>query len=248
MKKHIMNKIIVNNNIINSNFDLKINDNKIYINKDITIIYLDSNCSFEFYISNNINMFEYYKNSYSNNIYNIGINSSLIFNRFSYDCSIDTLINIDYPYSKLKYKYSCININDNKYSIYVKHNSSNTYSKVVNHGLNLTSKKLDFLVNGIILKESSNVSCNQDSKIILKDDNNSSIKPNLLVDNYDVEANHSCYIGHFRNEEIFYLQTRGLTKKESENILAKAFLLGDMDINFLNKNMILEDLKKVGGE
>ena len=59
-----MNKIIVNNNIINSNFDLKINNNKIYIDKDVTIIYLNSNCSYEIYLSNNINIFEYYKNSY----------------------------------------------------------------------------------------------------------------------------------------------------------------------------------------
>ena len=52
-----MNKIIVNNNIINSNFDLKINNNKIYIDKDTTIIYLNSNCSYEIYLSNNINIF-----------------------------------------------------------------------------------------------------------------------------------------------------------------------------------------------
>ena len=49
-----MNKIIVNNNIINTNFDLKINNNKIYIDKDTTIIYLNSNCSYEIYLSNNI--------------------------------------------------------------------------------------------------------------------------------------------------------------------------------------------------
>ena len=46
-----MNKIIVNNNIINSNFDLKINNNKIYIDKDTTIIYLNSNCSYEIYLN-----------------------------------------------------------------------------------------------------------------------------------------------------------------------------------------------------
>ena len=91
-----MNKIIVNNNIINSNFDLKINNNKIYIDKDTTIIYLNSNCSYEIYLSNNINIFEYYKNSYSNNIYNILENSNIVFNRFSFNCSLITNINLDY--------------------------------------------------------------------------------------------------------------------------------------------------------
>ena len=37
-----MNKIIVNNNIINSNFDLKINNNKIYIDKDTTFYIKDN--------------------------------------------------------------------------------------------------------------------------------------------------------------------------------------------------------------
>lgn len=243
-----MNKIIVNNNIIDSNFDLKIDNNKIYIDKDVTIIYLNSNCSYEIYLSNNINIFEYYKDSYSNNIYNILENSNVVFNRFSFNCSMKTNINLDYPYTSLEYKYSCINIDDNYYVININHNCKNTTSKVINHGLNITSSKLDFLVNGIINKESSNVICNQDSKIILKKDNNSSIKPNLLVNNYDTTCNHSCYIGHFKEEEMFYLNSRGLSKKTSEELLSKAFLLSNMDINFLNRNMILEDLKLIGGE
>lgn len=243
-----MNKIIVNNNIINSNFDLKINNNKIYIDKDTTIIYLNSNCSYEIYLSNNISIFEYYKDSYSNNIYNILENSNVVFNRFSFNCSLITNINLDYPYTSLEYKYSCINIDDNTYVININHNCKNTTSKVINHGLNITSSKLDFLINGIINKESSNVICNQDSKIILKKDNNSSIKPNLLVNNYDTTCNHSCYIGHFKEEEMFYLNSRGLSKKTSEELLSKAFLLSNMDINFLNRNMILEDLKLIGGE
>ena len=118
-----MNKIIVNNNIINSNFDLKINNNKIYIDKDTTIIYLNSNCSYEIYLSNNINIFEYYKNSYSNNVYNILENSNIVFNRFSFNCSLITNINLDYPYTSLEYKYSCINIDDNTYIININHNT-----------------------------------------------------------------------------------------------------------------------------
>ena len=70
----------------------------------------------------------------------------------------------------------------------------------------------------------------------------------LLVNNYDTISNHSCYIGHFKEEEMFYLKSRGLNEKETERLLAKAFLLSNMDINFLNRNMILEDLKLIGGQ
>ena len=51
------------------------------------------------------------------------------------------------------------------------------------------------------------------------------IKPNLFIDENDVVANHSALIGTFKDDEIFYLMSRGLDKKDAENLLTKGFLL-----------------------
>lgn len=56
--------------------------------------------------------------------------------------------------------------------------------------------------------------------------NNSVIKPNLFIDEYDVDAVHSATIGKFNKNEIFYLMTKGITKEESINLLIKGFLEG----------------------
>ena len=55
--------------------------------------------------------------------------------------------------------------------------------------------------------------------------NNCIIKPNLFIDENDVVANHSALIGTFLPDEIFYLMSRGISRKESENLLTKGFLL-----------------------
>ena len=96
----------------------------------------------------------------------------------------------------------------------------------------MNNSKLNFIINSKIAKNSINVDTNQNSKIILMGENNSSIKPNLLVDNNDINANHSAYVGHFKEDEVFYLKSRGIREEEVNKLLSKSFLIGNMDIDF----------------
>ena len=56
---------------------------------------------------------------------------------------------------------------------------------------------------------------NQNNRIINLSDNKCEINPNLLIEENDVEANHSAHIGRFSNDEMFYLQSRGFPKSSS---------------------------------
>ena len=66
---------------------------------------------------------------------------------------------------------------------------------------------------------------NQSGRIINMTENPCTIKPNLFIDEEDVVANHSALIGTFSPDEIFYLMSRGISKRDSENLLTKGFLL-----------------------
>ena len=238
-----MNTIKVMNDKIES--DLKINkkDNSIYLeNQNICIVYENTNLRFNFIIKNQVKLFEYFKNSSVKSNYIVEENSSLVLNRFSLDNSVETKIDLE-KNASLIYKYACLNFHDNNYLITINH-SQGSHSKIINSGLNMTTSKLDFLINAFIDQKSFNVETDQDSKIILMKDNNSSIKPNLLVNNNDVSATHACYIGHFKNEELFYLKSRGLNDQESLKLLSKAFLVSNMDIDYSCKHMILQALDK----
>ena len=66
---------------------------------------------------------------------------------------------------------------------------------------------------------------NQDSRIINMTDNACIIKPNLFIDEEDVNANHSALIGTFSFEEVFYLMSRGINKKDADSLLTRGFLM-----------------------
>ena len=226
-----MNTIHIDNNSNLTNITIKEDTNIFYNNakKNITIEIL-KDCK----------VFEYIKDS--NIETNYKINSSLYINRFVVNSSIKTIIDLNKEEIELNYYYSNINILDNKYEITINHNKEKTVSNVINHGINLSNNKLSYIVNGKVSKDSSGVICNQDSKIILTNDNNCLIKPNLIIDNDDVIANHSSYIGYFKKDEIFYLMTRGINELDSEKLLVKSFLIGNMDISYEERKIILENI------
>ena len=47
----------------------------------------------------------------------------------------------------------------------------------------------------------------------------------MIINNEDVSANHSAYIGKIKDADIYYLESRGLPRSEIEKILLKASLL-----------------------
>ena len=55
-------------------------------------------------------------------------------------------------------------------------------------------------------------------------DNNSEIRPNLYIDEFDVEARHSSIIGKFDKNEIFYLMMNGISYDKANELLVKGFL------------------------
>lgn len=175
-----------------------------------------------------------------NIIYNLETNSKLIVYQYGFDIDNNIVINLNGENSEVEYHYSIISYKNHKYNIIVNHNNKNTISNIYNHGLNILNNNLDFNVIGKVLKDSSKCICNQENQIINIKDGNSTILPNLLIDNYDVISTHSAYIGKFKDELIFYLMSRAISRKASYELLIKSFLINSSDSN--------EDLKKLESE
>ena len=70
---------------------------------------------------------------------------------------------------------------------------------------------------------------NQDNRIYTFNQNHCIINPVLLIENNDITANHSAFIGNFDEEAVFYLMSRGITKSECYHLLVKGFLNIDND-------------------
>ena len=206
------------------------------LDKNTNITCIDSN-SIEIETKENIQVFIHLINSNTNIKFNI--KNNLILNIFSENSTLKIDLDLNEENIKLDYAYSTINIDNNNYTVNINHNKSNIESNIVNHGLNIQNNELNFIINAKVPKKVTNINTNQDSKIILVKEKSASIKPNLLIDNDDIVANHSAYIGDFKKEDIFYLKTRGLTEKSSKKLLAKSFLIGNM------KNITFRQIQKI---
>ena len=166
-----------------------------------------------------------------------------LYRLFSVDSSTFVDIKLQKDDISFNYAYSTINNSDNEYKIDIDHLGNNINSKITNHGLNTDNNKLSFVINSIVSKDYTGIKTSQDSKIIILKDDNATIKPNLLIDNDDIEAEHSAYIGRFKEDEIFYLMTRGISREDATDLLVRSFLIGDMNISYEEREIILNNIQ-----
>lgn len=178
------------------------------------------------------------------NTYNLEENAKLVVYQYGINISNNIVINLDGENSSVEYHYSNINKENNRYNILVNHNASNTVSNIYNHGLNVFNNNLDYNVTGKVLATSNNCICNQENQIINLENGHSTVLPNLLIDNYNVISNHSAYIGKFKDEILFYLMSRGISKKSGYELLIKTFLINSSESEE-DKILLEEEISKI---
>ena len=159
------------------------------------------------------------------------VNSNLLINQLSIDNNLNLDINL-LENSNLQYIISFLSSNDSLNNITINHKESNSHSKVVTNAVNLSNHKLYLRMNGIIPKTSLNCFLEENSKIINLNNGDSKIIPNLIIDNKEVVANHSAFIGNFQEDEVNYLKSRGLNQETINDLLLKATLLNGMKLEY----------------
>lgn len=139
-----------------------------------------------------------------------------------------SIIHLTGENASIDYNFKTISTGCEKYNMTIHHQASNTISDIKNNGVNINKGSLQFNVSSFV--NSGNTSCNisQSSRIINLTDNKCQINPNLFIDEYDVIANHSALIGRFSDDEMFYLESRGIDEKTALNLLINGFLISNM--------------------
>ena len=141
-----------------------------------------------------------------------------------------TIINLDGEKSKLEYNLKTIAINEENYDILTYHNKKETISKINPNAVALENGKVKFNVSTFIPKGITGCDASQNNKIINLTDNECIINPNLYIDENDVTASHSAWIGTFKKEELFYLESRGISELEATKLLTKGFITNNLEI------------------
>ena len=89
----------------------------------------------------------------------------------------------------------------------------------------------------------------QNNNILLTDTATLNTKPQLEIFADDVKCSHGCTIGQLDKSALFYLQTRGIPKKEAKALLTYAFannVLESVKIPEVKKRITQLIAKKLG--
>jgi Fe-S cluster assembly protein SufD len=114
---------------------------------------------------------------------------------------------------------------DQVINVNFKHNAKNTFGDMTNIGI--ANKNGRIILNGVekIEKGMKNANAFQTLKgIIMSDEARVEVNPILLIDEFDVKAGHGATIGKVEEEQLYYIQSRGLTKAEAEKLIINGFL------------------------
>lgn len=176
-------------------------------------------------------------NLFNINIIDLDINvldeSILTINIFN---SIDvdkTLINLKTGLkSQIILNYSFINKNDYELNIITDYLLDNSNIILNINGVN-DSGNCKINVDGFVKNNKNNNVLDENVRIININDGSCISNPNMFIATSNVIANHNTVIGGIRDDELFYLMSKGIDESESKNIIIKGFLVKNIQDNDL---------------
>ncbi len=259
-----MNRIEVKNNsveehILNDNFSFKstMTTNICHItivfkkNTDLEILFednLESKLNVEYIIEKNVfvNIYEIRK-SLKTKVqykYDIGESSKLYLYRFNQADNMREvdIINLIGENATIEFNLQTMSTNPEKYDIFVYHDKKYTTSILNNVGISLKGS-ITFNVTSVVPSGMSGSYIKQNNQIITMNEEKCQINPNLLIDEYDVDASHSAHIGMFKEDEIFYLMSRGINESEAIELLSKGLILAGLKESY-EENKIISYIDK----
>ena len=177
---------------------------------------------------------------------NVLPNSSLLYNRFIVENKMNNNITINQlENSTMIFNYSLIANDTCKINInsILKGDNNNTEINIKG----VTENKGSIYVNGTadVLEKIKNNNLLESIKILMLNNEQSTIIPNLLVASNEVEVNHAATISSIDKDELFYLNSKGISNNKAIKILKEGYLLSNLDLNDTLKERVKEIL---GGE
>jgi Fe-S cluster assembly protein SufD len=126
---------------------------------------------------------------------------------------------------------------------YIYHNVGHTKSYQLAQAVLEDSARSSFAGRLVINRHAQKSNAAQYNRnLFLSDNAEASSKPQLEVNADDVKANHGATVGRLNPLEIFYLQSRGMTREQAESMLSEGVKRGVA--NKLSSDFIKQKLHK----
>ncbi len=185
-------------------------------------LFSDAKLTLKFFISNSIKNIKIYAKLFKN------AQIDIIFADFSdSSCDVDCLIDLEEDYSKANVHLASLNYLDffKKFTISFNHHAPNTFSKMDLFGVCKDASKIVFTGTSKIFNGSYKSNAQQNAKIIVFDEKAfGETMPLLKIDDNDVIATHSAVVGRLKDDHLFYLMSRGLSRKDARTLITYGYL------------------------
>ena len=113
-----------------------------------------------------------------------------------------------------------------RFVVQVANMAPHTSGKIENYAVVLGGGKLFIDAVGKIVNGASGSQSHQTSRALsFADGQQTKILPELLIDENDVQASHAMSIGHADPEQLYYMQSRGLSRAQCVGLLASGYLM-----------------------
>lgn len=131
--------------------------------------------------------------------------------------------------AKIDTRFKTIVKDQETYTTTIYHNKCRTICNLYNYAVCLNGN-CQFNINNIVFNKIKDCVISQNTRIITLGNSTGVVCPILKIDEESVEANHSAHIGTFSDDDIFYLESRGISRSKAINLLVSGILLQGEDI------------------
>jgi Fe-S cluster assembly scaffold protein SufB len=167
-------------------------------------------------------------------------NSSLEINYFNIIDELDTNINIDVS-KESSFTLNHSFINRNTYNLNIKSNFLSEESSInVNiHAINDGGKsKID--IDGLIKAQKINNNLMENIRVYNINGGKCESMPKMYIDTSKVIANHNVTISNLRDDELFYLNSKGINSLDATKLLCNGFL-----VKIINDDVLKTKVKEI---
>ena len=135
-------------------------------------------------------------------------------------------LHLDEEGASLTLRTATLSQSEKNYQINCIHHARHTRSEMKNYFVLLEGGSCRMEAVGKIEKGAGQSQSHQVSRGLTFDQlQRAVILPQLLIDENDVEASHATTLGQIDEEQMYYLQSRGLTRKEAMQLITTGYLL-----------------------
>ncbi|MDL2212248.1 SufD family Fe-S cluster assembly protein [Erysipelotrichaceae bacterium OttesenSCG-928-M19] len=220
-----------------------------------TIINCNSELNLEYQINDNAYVYE--SVVIENDDLNIQLNKQVVVTKeatyeasnglFS-DCHLTYNVNIDLNglAAQALHNIATISRNESKkiYNVTINNNYPLSYGELNNFGVVKDQASLIFNGTGYIKNGAKQAQAHQESKIITFDPLIiAEANPYLIIDEADVEASHAAAVGQMDEEQLYYIQSRGIDFENATRLITYGYL--KPILNKISDESLKEKLEKL---